>query len=130
MLFSILLQRLHDRGSLAYPVRLASGHIHVHLLTDIKQSVESLPRTLANSLNLMQDGAPLKDAIAQLDMHIKPSEAQIATLLDIAPNCSLVLCKLSKTFAVVQHGMFVFYVDEFGATYSCWSQANDRNRNQ
>ncbi len=130
MLFYTLLERIDSMVPRLAPVLLASGHVYVPPLTAENQTVESLPQTLANSLNLIQDAAPLKDAIAQLDMHIEPCEADVAPLLDIAPDCSIVLCKLSETYTIIQYGMPVLYVDKAGATYKCWSQANERNSNQ
>ena len=128
MLFSTLNERIQDKGALALTVSLASGHTLVHLLTDPHEVVDYLPQPLANSLNLIREGAPLSEAISQLDMHLEPSTVNVGLALDIASECSIVMCELSQTYAVVQHGMFVFYADDAGNTFTCWSEANDRNR--
>ena len=127
MLFSTLKERIQDKGSLALTVSLNSGHTLVHLLTDPHEVVDYLPQPLANSLNLIREGAPLSEAISQLDMHLEPSTVNVGLALDIASECSIVMCELSQTYAVVQHGMFVFYVDDAGNTFTCWSESNDRN---
>ena len=130
MQLSHLLVALQDRGLPTIYTSLGSGHTYVQLLTTPTESLQSLPRTLANSFNLIEDGAPIQHAIEQVDMWIEPSYLKLLSLDDLAKGCSIVFCNLSHTYVIIQHGMFSLYIDAAGTTYSCWSQSNDRNSYQ
>lgn len=127
MLFSALLNHIQALGPLVKTERLISGHDCYHLLTDENQSVNSLPQTLANTLNLIRDGAPIAHAILQIDMHVEPEPVDILACLKRA-NCAVVFCKLTTTYAIVRDGLFIYYVHSDGITHKCWSLANVRNR--
>lgn len=129
MLLQTLLVALHSRRLPVIYTHLNSGHVHVQLLTDPAQSIQSLPQTLANSFNLIEDGAPLSHAIQQVDMWLKPEPTNIQSLADLASGSSIVYCPTSFTYVIVTYGMFSLYVDETGNTFTCWSQKNERNRN-
>lgn len=128
MLFCTLTKRLQELYPEAKTDRLSSGQLYTQLLTADLQHVDLLPQTLANSLNLIEEGLPLAHAIHQLDMHLRPADIDIESKL--ADNCSIILCELSCTYVLVCYGMYLIYVDELGNTYNCWSQANVRNDNK